>query len=59
MGGIVSIALAYMIGRQWPVSGAWAVGTLVGVRLIFAGWSMIALGVVGEAVTDEVEAELG
>lgn len=59
VGGIVSIALAYMIGREWPVSGAWAVGMLVGIRLIFAGWSMIALGAVGEAVTDEVEAEIG
>jgi uncharacterized membrane protein HdeD (DUF308 family) len=59
VGGIVSIALAYLIAREWPLSGAWAVGILVGIRLIFAGWSMIALGAVGEAATDELEAEVG
>ncbi len=59
VGGIASIVLACMIWREWPVSGAWAVGLLVGIRLIFAGWSMIALGAVGEAVTDEIEATVG
>lgn len=59
IGGIASVVLAYFIWRDWPVSGAWAIGILVGIRLIFAGWSMIALGAVGEAVTDEVEGEIG
>jgi uncharacterized membrane protein HdeD (DUF308 family) len=49
---IASIALGIMILRDWPVSGAWAVGTLVGVRLFFSGWSMIALGGLGEAAAD-------
>lgn len=56
IGGIVSIVLAYLIWKQWPYSGQWAVGILVGVRLIFAGWSMIALGATGEAVVDDIEA---
>ena len=43
-GGIVSIALGIMIWRQFPVSGVWAVGTLVGVRLIMSGWTLIAIG---------------
>ena len=43
-GGIVSIALGIMIWRQFPLSGAWAVGTLVGVRLIMSGWTLIAIG---------------
>jgi uncharacterized membrane protein HdeD (DUF308 family) len=43
-GGIVSAALAIMIWRQWPVSGAWAIGILLGIRMMFAGFSMIALG---------------
>jgi uncharacterized membrane protein HdeD (DUF308 family) len=53
-GGIATLALALMIGSDWPFSGAWAIGVLVGVRLLFAGWSMIALGSVGEAIADEV-----
>ncbi len=54
VGGIATLALAFMIGSDWPFSGAWAIGVLVGVRLLFAGWSMIALGSVGEAIADEV-----
>ena len=43
-GGIVSIALGIMIWRQFPLSGAWAVGVLVGVRLIMSGSTLIAIG---------------
>jgi uncharacterized membrane protein HdeD (DUF308 family) len=43
-GGIVSILLGVMIWRQFPVSGAWAIGTLVGVRMMMSGWSLIAIG---------------
>lgn len=53
--GIVSIVLGVMIWRQFPVSAVWLVGVLVGIRLIFAGWTMIMLGGVGEAIVDEVE----
>ena len=35
--GIVTIFLAYAIWRPWPVSSVWAIGTLVGVNLIFSG----------------------
>ena len=34
-GGIVSILLGFMIWRQWPISGIWAIGILVGIKLIF------------------------
>ena len=43
-GGIVSILLGVMIWRQFPLSGAWAIGTLVGVRMIMSGWTLIAVG---------------
>ncbi len=42
--GIVSIALSQMILKQWPLSGAWAIGTLVGIQLVFSGITMITLG---------------
>jgi uncharacterized membrane protein HdeD (DUF308 family) len=51
--GIMSIILAGLIGYQWPFSGMWAVGVLVGVRLIFVGWSMVALGSAGDVVYTE------
>jgi uncharacterized membrane protein HdeD (DUF308 family) len=53
--GIVSIILGVMIWRQFPVSAVWLVGVLVGIRLVFAGWTMIMLGGVGEAIVDEAE----
>ena len=53
--GIASIALAYLLWSDWPVSGQYAVGILVGIRLIFTGWSMAMLGAVGDAVSDEIE----
>ena len=53
-GGLVSILLAVLIGRQWPVSGTWAVGVLVGVGLIFRGLSLIMLGGVGSRVADQL-----
>jgi len=56
-GGATSILLSALIWSQWPLSGAWAIGILVGVRLLFAGWEMIALGAMARAVGDAVTAE--
>jgi len=54
--GIVSLLLGIMLWRQWPLSGAWAVGVLIGVRILFTGWSMVALGMAGREVTREAAA---
>lgn len=43
-GGVVSIVLGVMIWRQFPLSGVWAVGTLVGVQLMMSGWALLAVG---------------
>ena len=42
--GILSVVLGIMIWQQFPLSGAWAVGVMVCVKLIFGGWSLIAIG---------------
>ncbi|MEJ2310022.1 MAG: DUF308 domain-containing protein [Gammaproteobacteria bacterium] len=41
--GAISLVLGLMIWNQWPVSGLWAVGILVGVNLITTGVSLIVL----------------
>jgi len=41
--GIAALALGIMIWRQFPVSGLWAVGTIAGIHMIFAGSSMASL----------------
>jgi uncharacterized membrane protein HdeD (DUF308 family) len=45
--GIVTLLLGAMIYMQWPSSSAWAIGTLVGVSLIFSG---VTRGMVSLAV---------
>jgi len=44
--GVVSIVLGLLVMSQWPVSGLWAIGTFVGIDLLFRGltWTMFALG---------------
>lgn len=45
--GIVTLLLGLMIYVRWPSSSAWAIGTLVGVSLIFSGVTrvMVSLAV--------------
>lgn len=40
-GGIVSILLGFMIWAQFPLSGVWAMGILLGIKLIFIGLIMV------------------
>jgi uncharacterized membrane protein HdeD (DUF308 family) len=41
---IVTLLLGAMIWRQFPVSGAWAVGLLFGIKLVMSGWWLILVG---------------
>lgn len=42
--GIVSVVLGLMIWSQFPLSGAWAVGILLGIKLLFIGLITITVG---------------
>ena len=42
-GGILSLFLALMIWRQYPLSGAWAIGFMLGLKLLFIGTIMISV----------------
>jgi uncharacterized membrane protein HdeD (DUF308 family) len=42
--GIVSMLLGFMIWNQFPLSGAWAIGILIGIRLFFNGLTFLMLG---------------
>ncbi len=44
LSGIVSIVLAIMIWRQWPASGEWALGILIGVKLLIDGLAILGVG---------------
>ena len=53
--GIISLILAALILFHWPSSSVWAVGTLVGISLLFSGiarltWPMSGRGAIPAAV---------
>ena len=35
--GLLSFLLAYLIWSNWPLSGGWAIGVMVGINFIFTG----------------------
>lgn len=42
--GVMSIVLAALLWRGWPLSGMWALGVLVGIRILFAGFGILVMG---------------
>jgi uncharacterized membrane protein HdeD (DUF308 family) len=41
--GVITLLLAVMIWSTWPFSSDWAIGTLVGVSMLFSGFSRLML----------------
>jgi uncharacterized membrane protein HdeD (DUF308 family) len=39
--GIITLIVAIMIWRTWPFSAPWAIGTLVGISMLFSGTSRL------------------
>jgi len=52
--GATSLLLGFMIWQQFPLSGAWAIGSLVGVRMLISGWTLVAVGGTVSSATAEV-----
>jgi uncharacterized membrane protein HdeD (DUF308 family) len=50
LGGIVSIVLGGMMWAQYPLSGAWAMGMLLGIKLFLVGLTMITGGSAGRSM---------
>jgi uncharacterized membrane protein HdeD (DUF308 family) len=43
-GAVMSVILSFLLLKEWPLSGIWAIGTLVGINMLFAGFSLISIG---------------
>lgn len=41
--GLITLLLAWMIWSRWPSSTVWAIGTLVGISMLFSGFSRLML----------------
>src|SRR5579863_2614514 len=48
--GIVTLILGFLIWRTWPVSTEWAIGTLVGISMIFSGSTRLMLSLAARKV---------
>jgi uncharacterized membrane protein HdeD (DUF308 family) len=57
LGGVVSVILGILVYVKWPLSGAWAIGTLVGIHLIVSGWTVMGIGMAARRVTKEALGE--
>ena len=55
--GGASLVLGAMIWLQFPASGEWAVGILTGIRMIFGGMWLTAIGRGVRGAAEEVQAE--
>jgi uncharacterized membrane protein HdeD (DUF308 family) len=50
--GIVTLVLAMMIWRTWPASTLWAIGTLVGISMLFSGVARLMISLAARRVTN-------
>jgi uncharacterized membrane protein HdeD (DUF308 family) len=51
---VTGVILGFLLLREWPLSGAWAIGTLVGVNLLVSGFSMISVGSAARSLANRV-----
>jgi uncharacterized membrane protein HdeD (DUF308 family) len=52
--GIVTLLLGLLIYMQWPSSSLWAIGTLVGISMIFSGVARVMMSLVVHKAADDV-----
>ncbi len=52
---IITVLLGVMIWRQWPISGAWALGVLLGVHILSSGATMLATGLAVRKIAKAAE----
>lgn len=52
--GLVTLLLAYLIWRPWPVSSIWAIGTILGINLIMSGFTRLMYSVAARRTLEAV-----
>ena len=53
--GAMALLLGIYIFAKWPLSGIWAIGTLVGIHFLLRGWALTAIGLAAKAGLTRVE----
>ena len=51
---VMGVVLGILLLKEWPLSGVWAIGTLVGINLVFAGFTFISVGSTARSVAKKL-----
>jgi len=51
---VMGVLLGILLLWEWPLSGVWAIGTLVGINLVFSGFSMVSIGSAAKKVAGAI-----
>jgi uncharacterized membrane protein HdeD (DUF308 family) len=51
--GFITLILGVLIWKSWPSSTAWAIGTLVGISMVFSGISRLMLSLAARSVVSK------
>jgi len=57
--GIITLILAVMIGWTWPSSTLWVVGTLVGISMLFSGFTRLMLSLTARRMAHDFMEDTG
>jgi uncharacterized membrane protein HdeD (DUF308 family) len=52
--GFITIILGVLIWRSWPSSTEWAIGTLVGISMVFSGFSRLMVSMAARHIVSKV-----
>jgi len=50
----MGVVLGILLLKEWPLSGVWAVGTLVGINLVFTGFTFVSVGSTARSVAKKL-----
>jgi uncharacterized membrane protein HdeD (DUF308 family) len=53
--GIAAVVVGVLIWIHWPSSSVWAIGTLVGINLLFTGVARLMMGIAGRRIIGRVD----
>jgi uncharacterized membrane protein HdeD (DUF308 family) len=53
LSGVAGLLVGILVLAKYPSSADWAIGLLVGIDLIFAGWTLVSVALVGKDLARE------
>ena len=55
LSGIAGLLIGILVLAKFPSCADWAIGLLVGIDLIFAGWTLTSVALVGKELASEAD----